>query len=201
MLAILYAEITQRVIINPDRAQDPEISNIGFAPPVQLAGTADSVQSRQQPQRDKNLRCNCRAARRTIRDFDITIKRLQVQGIYECPHVARSMVWRQHLLQRKKLHLDLSPMGSAHAGRLRGVGGVHGDWFNATLASTQGSIINAQPIRESSAGNRRRRSRVLWRYERRQRRSRHNRSPALDIVPNNIAVEVSTSGEKHAAFR
>ena len=163
-LAVLHAKIAERVIVDSHAAQDPAISDVGLAPPVQFAGAADPVQRGRQPQGDQNLRRDRRASGRMVGDFDVAVKGLQVERFHERPHEPRPMVGRQHLVERQKLHFHLRSVRPVHAGRPGSIFSIHAAVLAPGRPRSKAGPINSRPLREKrlSAATRFFRSRLAY---------------------------------------
>lgn len=111
-LAVLRAEVAQQMIIDSHTATNPQISQIALTQSVDLTGTADRFDGREQPECHADLRIDRIASGPTFNGLDFRVQRTQVERVDIDPDDSGSMIGRQQLVECHRSPFYLIALGS-----------------------------------------------------------------------------------------
>jgi hypothetical protein len=91
---MVAAEVRESMGVHPHAAAQPAINKVALAQAYDLAGAADTIDHRIEPQRQQQTRIDRRPPHRVRARFDRGVKLTQLQRSHEAPHQTSRMIER-----------------------------------------------------------------------------------------------------------
>src|SRR3974390_2297211 len=109
-LAIVDAEVAQRVVVDRHPAAQPAIRIMAFAQPLQGPCASHPLAGRVKPQRQQQARRNCRMSRHPLPRFDRILQLAQINLLHVIPNQSGRMVLPDQTVDIHRPQLDLVPL-------------------------------------------------------------------------------------------
>ena len=116
---MIGAEVRQSMIVHPYAAAQPAINEVALAQAHDLAGAADTIDHRIEPQRQQQTRVDRRPPHRVRARLDRGVKLSQLQRRHEAPHQTSRMIGRDQGVEINHLPGRFVTPGLLHPRRSR----------------------------------------------------------------------------------